>query len=218
VAAGGGGPSRRHVDPANLLVEEWSLDGPPSQQTLDALEEAKDLAAFVVAGEAGALDLALSLADPHLNGEIYEHCGPLYAPKEGACHMSVVTSVSAGPDGDLIVDYAKAEVHEGSAAECKNYAACFAREAIGRTHPSHLDKLPAATRQTFTAGPWDKRMENSKADLRACVELYREQVEEIDRIGDDPPEHMPDFEFVAALMRLQLEYCETKLRALAAEL
>lgn len=210
------GPSRRDVDPANTLVEEWSLHGPPTDDTLRAVEQAKDLTAFVLDGDPGALDLALSLADPALNGEIYAHCGPVYAPKHGACHLSVVTSFAPGPDGDLVVDYAKAEVHEGSPDECKNYAACFAREAIGRAHPSQLDALPVATRQTFTAGPWDQRFELSKDQLEACIALYAEQVEEIELMGDSPPDDMPDFEFVAGLMRMQLGYCEHALRQLEA--
>ena len=92
----------------------------------------------------------------------------------------------------------------------------FRREAIGRTHPGQLDELPVATRQTFTAGPWEERFEVDKAKLEGCVALYREQVEEVDRIGDDPPEDMPDFEFVAGLMRSQLAYCEDQLQELEA--
>ncbi len=208
--------AHRKADAANLLREEWSLDGPPSAAVLTALEQAKPLAKLAVDASPSTLGVVLSLADPSENGEHYAQCGPVYAPGEGSCHLTVTTVLGPAEDGAFsVVRYARAEVHAESAPGCRQYAACLSREMLGRLHPA-LDAGEdlMATQQTFTAGPWAARMELDPTALEQCIALYREQVDAAKAMADAPPADMPDFEFVAGLMELQLAYCEAQLEAL----
>jgi len=208
-----GSLSRRTSDAANKLAEEWSLSGPPQNRTMVAAENAKALSGFVLDHGSEGLAFALALADPQINGDAYAHCAPQYAPEHGSCHMSITTVYVEGENDNLVVNYSRADVH-GEEESCKQYAACLARETVGREVPGVGLTSPFGTTQTFTAGPWANRMEKSRDKLTACIDMYSEQVVEAELLSDDPPADMPDFEFVAGLMKMQLKYCEDALAEL----
>ncbi len=125
--------------------------------------------------------------------------------------MSIAAVYIGGENDNLVVDYSRTEVHGEERETCKQYAACLAREVVGREVPAVGLTSPFGTTQTFTAGPWANRMEKSRDKLTACLDMCSEQVAEAELLSDDPPADMPDFEFVAGLLKMQLKYCEDAL-------
>ncbi|WAS96645.1 hypothetical protein [Nannocystis punicea] len=185
---GGGGVDSRLYDPANIILDEWSLR-PDDKETLSTrADDAFEVASlWEQQGEIWSNTL-LHLSTPFFGAEERRQCGEKFAQNAtGTCKYGVAMVVEREDESSGRVVFSRSDLVPSKEPACEDFVNCIAKHRLGRVIPLPPgDQKTYALSQRISSGPEKPRTPDQ---LRASVDgmkfdLQRAREQGLEGAGD----------------------------------
>jgi len=172
----------RASDAANRMPLEWPAAESVGREVLTAADDAKDLQARFEAGAAELLPTMVAMNSPKLLARERKKCADAFGKEiNSQCKYTITSVMERSSEGEAIVVFSRATLHDGSADECKQFVGCVTKSRVGTKIPvpTQSDDLTAFSQHIISkpapphlSDPVElkKLMEIMESDMNAARE------------------------------------------------